>query len=346
MCSSSTGKLEGHSTLFHTGRLDLHLPLDQPAEELQMAHSFEHIPVLRDEVVSLFAPVPPGVVVDATLGGGGHAAALLEALPQVRVLGMDRDPAALEAAAGRLSTFGDRVLLIRSPFSALESVVEEEGVLPLSGVLFDLGVSSPQLDRAGRGFSYRADGPLDMRMDPESGVTAADLVNGLPADALARLFRENGEGRLSGRIARAVVAARPVTSTGQLAEVVAAAVPPAARRKGHPARRVFQALRIEVNDEQNELRSALPAALSSLAVGGVLAVISYHSGEDRLVKQTFAEAATGGCVCPPNLPCVCGAVPRHRLIFRGARKATASEVATNPRAEAARLRAIVRTDED
>jgi 16S rRNA (cytosine1402-N4)-methyltransferase len=346
MCSSSTGKLEGHSTLFHTGRLDLHLPLDQPAEELQMAHSFEHIPVLRDEVVSLFAPVPPGVVVDATLGGGGHAAALLEALPQVRVLGMDRDPAALEAAAGRLSTFGDRVLLIRSPFSALESVVEEEGVLPLSGVLFDLGVSSPQLDRAGRGFSYRADGPLDMRMDPESGVPAADLVNGLPADALARLFRENGEGRLSGRIARAVVAARPVTSTGQLAEVVAAAVPPAARRKGHPARRVFQALRIEVNDEQNELRSALPAALSSLAVGGVLAVISYHSGEDRLVKQTFAEAATGGCVCPPNLPCVCGAVPRHRLIFRGARKATASEVATNPRAEAARLRAIVRTDED
>jgi 16S rRNA (cytosine1402-N4)-methyltransferase len=346
MCSSSTGKLEGHSTLFHTGRLDLHLPLDQPAEELQMAHSFEHIPVLRDEVVSLFAPVPPGVVVDATLGGGGHAAALLEALPQVRVLGMDRDPAALEAAAGRLSTFGDRVLLIRSPFSALESVVEEEGVLPLSGVLFDLGVSSPQLDRAGRGFSYRADGPLDMRMDPESGVTAADLVNGLPADALARLFRENGEGRLSGRIARAIVAARPVTSTGQLAEVVAAAVPPAARRKGHPARRVFQALRIEVNDEQNELRSALPAALSSLAVGGVLAVISYHSGEDRLVKQTFAEAATGGCVCPPNLPCVCGAVPRHRLIFRGARKATASEVATNPRAEAARLRAIVRTDED
>lgn len=346
MCSSSTGKLEGHSTLFHTGRLDLHLPLDQPAEELQMAHSFEHIPVLRDEVVSLFAPVPPGVVVDATLGGGGHAVSLLEALPQVRVLGMDRDPAALEAAARRLSTFGDRVTLIRSPFSALESVVEESGVLPLSGVLFDLGVSSPQLDRAGRGFSYRADGPLDMRMDPESGVTAADLVNGLPADALARLFRENGEGRLSGRIARAVVAARPLTSTGQLAEVVAAAVPPAARRKGHPARRVFQALRIEVNDEQNELRAALPAALSSLAVGGVLAVISYHSGEDRLVKQTFAEAETGGCVCPPNLPCVCGAVAHHRLVFRGSRKASASEVAANPRAEAARLRAIVRTDED
>jgi 16S rRNA (cytosine1402-N4)-methyltransferase len=310
-----------------------------------MAHSFDHIPVLRDEVVSLFAAVPPGVVVDATIGGGGHAASLLEAYADLRVVGLDRDPSALEAAAQRLSQFGDRVSLIRSPFSVLESVIEEATVGPVSGVLFDLGVSSPQLDRAGRGFSYRADGPLDMRMDPTSGVTAADLVNGLSEEALARLFRENGEGRLSGRIARAVVGARPVTSTGQLAEVVSSAVPQAARRKGHPARRVFQALRIEVNDEQNELRAALPVALSSLAVGGVLAVISYHSGEDRLVKQTFADAASGGCVCPPGLPCVCGAVPRHRLVFRGARKPSASEVAANRRAEAARLRAIVRTVE-
>lgn len=310
-----------------------------------MAHSFDHIPVLRDEVVSLFAAVPPGVIVDATVGGGGHAASLLEAFPGMRVLGLDRDPSALEAAAQQLSQFGDRASLIRSPFSALESVIEEASVAPLSGLLFDLGVSSPQLDWAGRGFSYRADGPLDMRMDPASSVTAGDLVNGLPEDSLARLFRENGEGRLSGRIARAIVGARPLTSTGQLAEVVAAAVPQAARRKGHPARRVFQALRIEVNDEQNELRSALPVALSSLAVGGVLAVISYHSGEDRLVKQTFADAATGGCVCPPGLPCVCGAVARHRLVFRGARKASAAEVNANPRAEAARLRAIVRTVE-
>jgi 16S rRNA (cytosine1402-N4)-methyltransferase len=337
--------MEGHSTHFHLGRLDLHLPLDQPAEELQMAHSFDHIPVLRDEVVSLFAAVPSGLVVDATVGGGSHAASLLEAYPALRVLGLDRDPSALEAAAERLSQFGDRVSLIRSPFSALASVIDDAEVAPLSGILFDLGVSSPQLDRAARGFSYRADGPLDMRMDPASGVTAADLVNGLPVDALARLFRENGEGRLSGRIARAVVEARPLTSTGQLAEVVSAAVPQAARRKGHPARRVFQALRIEVNDEQNELQAALPVALSSLAVGGVLAVISYHSGEDRLVKQTFAEAASGGCVCPPGLPCVCGAVARHRLVFRGARKASAAEVGANPRAEAARLRAIVRTVE-
>jgi 16S rRNA (cytosine1402-N4)-methyltransferase len=337
--------MEVHSTHFHLGRLDLHLPLDQPAGELQMAHSFDHIPVLRDEVVSLFAAVPPGVVVDATVGGGGHAAALLDAYPAIRVLGLDRDPAALEAADRLLSQFGNRVSLVRSPFSALEPLIEEASAAPVSGVLFDLGVSSPQLDRAGRGFSYRADGPLDMRMDPASSITAGDLVNGLSVDALAQLFRENGEGRLSGRIARAVVAARPLTSTGQLAEVVSSAVPQAARRKGHPARRVFQALRIEVNDEQNELRAALPAALSSLAVDGVLAVISYHSGEDRLVKQTFADAASGGCVCPPGLPCVCGAVARHRLVFRGSRKASASEVDANPRAEAARLRAIVRTVE-
>ncbi len=262
-----------------------------------MAHSFEHIPVLRDEVVSLYASVPPGILVDATVGGGGHAAALLEAYPGVRVVGLDRDPVALEAARLRLTSFGDRVTLIRSPFSALEEVITSAGFGPLSGVLLDLGVSSPQIDRAERGFSYRADGPLDMRMDPTAGVTAADLVNSLPEGALAALFRENGEGRLSGRIARAIVQARPLTTTRQLADVVSRAVPAAARRKGHPARRVFQALRIEVNDELGQLRTALPAALSHLAVGGVCAVISYHSGEDRLTKQTFADAASGGCVC-------------------------------------------------
>ena len=311
-----------------------------------MAHSFEHLPVLRDEVVSLFASVPAGVLVDATVGGGGHAAAILEAYPALRLVGLDRDPVALEAAGELLSPFGDRVTLIRSPFSALEDVVSSSGLGALSGVLLDLGVSSPQLDRAERGFSYRSDGPLDMRMDPTTGVTAAELVNGLPEGALAALFRENGEGRLSGRIARAVVGARPLTSTRELAEVVAAAVPAAARRKGHPARRVFQALRIEVNDELGQLGVALPAALSHLAVGGVCAVISYHSGEDRLTKQTFAEAESGGCVCPPGLPCVCGAVAHHRLVFRGARTPSPSEIAANPRAESARLRAIVRTDAD
>ena len=235
---------------------------------------------------------------------------------------------------------------MRAPFSSLPEILSAPSFGPLSGALFDLGVSSPQLDRVERGFSFRVDGPLDMRMDPTTGLTAADLLNSLPEESLAALFRENGEGRLSGRIARAIVRSRPLTSTRQLAEVVSSAVPAAVRRKGHPARRVFQALRIEVNDELGQLRAALPVALSHLAVGGVCAVISYHSGEDRLTKQTFADAASGGCVCPPGLPCVCGAVARHTLVFRGARKPSPSEVAANPRAESARLRAIVRTEAD
>jgi 16S rRNA (cytosine1402-N4)-methyltransferase len=347
MCSSSTGALEDHSTHFLAqSRPDLHLPLDPPVEGLQMAHTFEHTPVLRDEVVSLFASVPPGVVVDATVGGGGHSVALLTAYPALRIVGLDRDPVALHAAQVQLASFGDRMLPIRSPFSALAEIVSTGELGILSGVLFDLGVSSPQLDQAARGFSFRRDGPLDMRMDQQAGQTAADLVNSLPENELAALFRENGEGRLSGRIARAVVQARPLSSTGQLADVVASAVPAAARRKGHPARRVFQALRIEVNDELGELRTALPVALANLAVGGVCAVISYHSSEDRLTKQVFADAASGGCVCPPALPCVCGAVSRHRLVFRGARKPSAAEIAVNPRAESARLRAIVRTEPD
>jgi 16S rRNA (cytosine1402-N4)-methyltransferase len=290
--------------------------------------------------VALFAPVPAGVLVDATVGGGGHSAALLEAHPGLRVIGLDRDEAALEAAAVRLAPFGDRVSLVHAPFSALGEVSEG----PLSGVLFDLGVSSPQLDRAERGFSYRADAPIDMRMDQSIGVTAGQLVNELPEASLADLFRQNGEGRLSGRIARAVVAARPLTSTVQLAEVVAAAVPAAVRRKGHPAKRIFQALRILVNDELEQLGVALPHALDRLTVGGRCAVISYHSGEDRLTKQVFTQASTGGCTCPPDLPCVCGAVVLHQLVFRGARKASAAEVAANRRAESARLRAVERTE--
>jgi 16S rRNA (cytosine1402-N4)-methyltransferase len=207
-------------------------------------------------------------------------------------------------------------------------------------------VSSPQLDVAERGFSFRQDAAIDMRMDQTSGQSAADLVNQASVGELASLFRDNGEGRLAGRIARAVVAARPLTSTAQLAEVVATAVPAAVRRKGHPARRVFQALRIAVNDELGELATALPVALDALAIGGVCAVMSYHSGEDRLTKELFAEAATGGCTCPPALPCVCGAVARHHLVFRGSRKPSATEVARNRRAESARLRAIVRTSEE
>jgi 16S rRNA (cytosine1402-N4)-methyltransferase len=340
MCSSSTGVVEDHSTLFHKGRMGSPHSILQPVGELQMVQSFAHIPVLRDEVVSSFATVPAGVVVDATVGGGGHSAALLGAYPGLQIIGLDRDPVALEAAGARLAPFGERVTLVHAPFSALGEVTAG----PLSGVLFDLGMSSPQLDQAERGFSFRSDAAIDMRMDQSTGRTAAQLVNELPEAALAALFRENGEGRLSGRIARAVVNARPLTSTVQLADVVAAAVPAAVRRKGHPAKRVFQALRIAVNDELGQLEHALPVALDRLAPGGRCAVISYHSGEDRLTKQIFSEASTGGCTCPPDLPCVCGAVVRHRLVFRGARRPGPEEIAGNRRAGSARLRVIERIE--
>ena len=308
-----------------------------------MAHSFEHIPVLRDEVVSLFASVPPGVVVDATVGGGGHAAALLQAYDDLRIVGLDRDPAALDAARERLSAFGDRVTLMAAPFSTLESVLSRPGFGPLSGVLLDLGVSSPQLDWSERGFSFREDGPLDMRMDPTSGPTAADIVNSLPVrgPGCAVPRERRGPPVRAHRPCRRPSPATVLNEAAGRSRGVggAGAGPP----QGPPARRVFQALRIQVNDELGQLEAALPAALSHLEVGGVCAVISYHSGEDRLTKRLFADAATGGCVCPPGLPCVCGAVVRHQLVFRGARKASAAEIAANPRSESARLRAIVRT---
>ncbi len=213
----------------------------------------------------------------------------------------------------------------------------------LSGVLFDLGVSSPQLDVAERGFSYRRDAPLDMRMDPTSGPSAADLVNDLDEDSLVELLTDNGEGRFARRIARAMIEARPLTTTGQLADVVRSAIPAATRRTGgHPARRVFQAIRIAVNDELGQLQSALDDALSLLRPGGRCVAIAYHSGEDRLVKTTFVRAATGDCRCPPGLPCACGADPQFRLVRRGARRPTAEEIGRNHRAEAARLRVIER----
>ena len=308
-----------------------------------MRPGFTHEPVMVAEVVALFEPVAPGVVVDATVGGGGHARALLEAHPHLRVLGLDRDPDAVAAATTALAPYGDRASVRRAPFSRLAEELEDDPPSsgePLTGVLFDLGVSSPQLDVGERGFSYRFDGPLDMRMDPTSGPTAADIVNGWPVDDLRRLFADNGEGRFATRIARAVVAARPLTTTGELAETVSAAVPAAARRRGHPARRGFQALRIAVNDELSELSQAVPEAIEALAPRGRCVAISYHSGEDRIVKGAFRQADTGGCVCPPGLPCACGAVPVGRLLFRGARRPTPTERERNPRAESARLRAL------
>jgi 16S rRNA (cytosine1402-N4)-methyltransferase len=307
---------------------------------------FAHVPVMRDEVVDHLAPVPPGVVLDATVGGGGHAAAILEAHPHVTVLGLDQDPAAVEAASARLAAFGARATVRRARFDSLREVAAGEGITALSGALFDLGVSSHQLDRAERGFSYRADAALDMRMDPDRPGDAAALVNGADEQTLRRLFAANGEQRFAPRIARAIVAARPITTTGRLAEVVRDAIPaPARRRGGHPARRVFQALRIAVNAELEVLPTALEDAIDLLRPGGRLLVLAYHSGEDRLVKGAFRQAETGGCTCPPGLPCVCGATPRARLVRRGAQRPTADEVAANHRAESARLRVLERLEE-
>ena len=301
---------------------------------------FEHQPVMVDEVVDLFRPVPPGPIVDATVGGGGHARALLEAHPHIHLVGLDRDADALAAAERALRPFPGRVALRHATFDRITDVCEELGLGLVSGVLFDLGVSSPQLDRADRGFSYGGDGPLDMRMDRSQSRTAADVVNGYSEEELARVLHSLGDERHSRRIARAVVAARPLRSTGELADVIRAAIPaPARRRGGHPARRSFQAIRIEVNRELDLLPGALDAAVDRLAPGGRAVVLAYHSGEDRIVKARFAEAATGACVCPPGLPCVCGAQARVRLLRRGVRPGPA-EVEANHRAESARLRAV------
>lgn len=305
--------------------------------------AFRHEPVMVGEVVAALAEVPPGVVVDATVGGGGHAHALLTARPDLTVLGLDQDPDALAAAGTRLAAFGDRARLRRARFDRLAEVLSIEGLdgAAVVGVLFDLGVSSPQLDRADRGFSFRHDAPLDMRMDPSASLTAAEVVNTYDERRLAEVLARYGDERFAGRVARAIVEARPVTTTGALAEIVRTAIPAATRRRGgHPARRSFQALRIEVNDELPVLDRALSAALGALAPRGRCVVISYHSGEDRLVKAAFRAAADGGCQCPPQLPCQCGAIPTVRLVRRGAAKPSAAEVAANPRAESARLRIV------
>jgi 16S rRNA (cytosine1402-N4)-methyltransferase len=302
---------------------------------------FGHRPVMVGEVVGLLTPVPPGTVVDATVGGGGHARALLEAADHVALLGLDRDPVAVAAASRALAAFGARAKVRRARFDALPDVARDEGLDALSGVLFDLGVSSPQLDRPERGFSHRGEGPLDMRMDPDEPRTAADVVNTLPEADLARLLRTYGDERHAARIARAIVAARPLHTTAELADVVRDAIPaPARRRGGHPARRTFQAVRIEVNQELAVLPGALDAAVDLLAPGGRCVVLAYHSGEDRIVKDRFREAASGGCTCPPGLPCTCGAEPKVRLLRRGAWKPSPDEVAANPRAGSARLRAV------
>jgi 16S rRNA (cytosine1402-N4)-methyltransferase len=314
-----------------------------PGAAASRRRGYTHLPVMVSEVVELFDAVPDGTVLDATVGGGGHAAAVLAAHRGLTIVGIDRDPAAVDAARAVLAPYGPRAIVVQDRFDRLDRVLDDAGIGRVSGVLFDLGVSSPQFDDPDRGFSYRADARLDMRMDPGQPMTAADVVNQADERDLVRLLVDSGERRFASRIVRAIVAARPVETTGQLATVVRDAIPAAARRHGgHPARRVFQAIRIAVNDELAVLPVALDAALDRLADGGRAVALSYHSGEDRIVKDRFRLAATGGCACPPGLPCVCGATPTVRLLTRGARKPSPGEVAENPRSESARLRAVER----
>ena len=308
-----------------------------------MSEPFLHLPVMADEITKLFAKVPEGVVLDATLGGGGHAELLLERYEHLRVLGLDRDEVALAAARERLARFGDRLMVHHCRFDRLEDAMEAFSVDTLSGALFDLGVSSPQLDESGRGFSYRTEAPLDMRMDRSQAWTAADVVNGYPVDQLARVLQQYGDERFARRISNAIVASRPIETTTELAAIVVAAIPAAARRTGgHPAKRTFQAIRIEVNGELDALAPALDAAMRRTAQGGRVAVLSYHSGEDRIVKERMRLAVTGGCECPPELPCVCDAVQTVRIVRGIPRTPSAEEQADNRRASSARLRVVER----
>jgi 16S rRNA (cytosine1402-N4)-methyltransferase len=307
-----------------------------------------HVPVLLDRVLELLAPAltaPGAVVLDATLGLGGHSEALLQAHPAVRLIGLDRDPEALRRSGERLASFADRIQLVHAVYDELPDVLLRLGISHLHGALFDLGVSSMQLDLAERGFSYAQDAPLDMRMNSQDELTAEHVLNTYPVPQLARVLRDYGEERFALRIAQAIARQRakaPLVSTAQLAELVRDAIPAATRRTGgHPAKRTFQALRIEVNAELAAVESAIPAALEALAVGGRIVVLSYHSLEDRIVKRSFAALAADRT--PADLPVqLAEAGPQIRLLSRGSEPATEAEIAANPRAASVRLRAAER----
>jgi len=294
-----------------------------------------HVPVMVDRVVEWLRPLDGSTIVDATFGGGGHSAAILDALPSARVVAIDRDPDAATVAPA----LGPRLSFHRSDFRELATVLDEEGIDDLDGALFDLGVSSHQLDVGERGFSYRRRGPLDMRMGPDSGLTADEIVNHWPERELAGVLRRFGEEQHAARIAAAIVRARPIADTTQLADVVAGAVPARAGYRGHRARRTFQGIRIAVNDELAALGDALDVAVRMLRPGGRIVVISYHSLEDRITKRRFASGAAG-CVCPPDFPvCVCGTTAELRVLTRHPERPSEAEVTANPRARSARLRA-------
>ncbi|WP_085915012.1 MULTISPECIES: 16S rRNA (cytosine(1402)-N(4))-methyltransferase RsmH [Pseudonocardia] len=319
-----------------------------------MAAGDRHVPVLLDRVSELLGPAldaPGAVHVDATLGMGGHAAALLAAYPQLTLVGLDRDPQALEIAGRRLTAYSDRFHPVHAVYDRIGDVLADlgtDGVVGdggVQGILFDLGVSSLQLDETARGFSYSRDADLDMRMDPTTGPTAADILNSYSAPELRRILREYGEERFAGPIANAIVrnrASTPFTRSAQLVELLYGVVPAASRRTGgHPAKRTFQALRIEVNAELEALRDALPAALDALAPGGRIVVLSYHSLEDRMTKRALAERTRSRTPLdlPVELP---GHEPEFRLLTRGSETATDAETERNPRAAPVRLRAAER----
>jgi 16S rRNA (cytosine1402-N4)-methyltransferase len=307
-----------------------------------------HVPVLLDRVVALVAPPlnePGSVLVDATLGLGGHTEAVLRHCPEAHVVGVDRDVHALQAAGDRLAPFAGRTTLVHAVYDEIPEVLADLGIRSVQGVLFDLGVSSMQLDVRERGFAYAEDAPLDMRMDDTVGITAAEVLNTYPAAELARILRSYGEEKFARPIARAIVRERekaPFDRSARLVELLREVIPAAARRTGgHPAKRTFQALRIEVNDELGVLRRAIPAAVDALAVGGRIVVMSYHSLEDRMVKQELT--ARSRSTAPADLPVVPEEYqPELRLLTRGAEKASAEEVAANPRAASVRLRAAER----
>jgi 16S rRNA (cytosine1402-N4)-methyltransferase len=306
-----------------------------------LAFRYEHTPVLLGEVLDSLQPRPGGTYIDCTVGLGGHAQAILErTAPDGRLCGLDVDPEALRIANSRLSSFGERAVLIHANFETIAEAAIAHGFKFVDGILFDLGISSLQLDRAERGFSFQADGPLDMRMDPELPETAADLVNNLSAEALADILYNYGEERRSRPLARAIVTARDqrvFKTTKELAEVVRRVVPRGAGRID-PATRTFQALRIEVNKELDSLKKVLPQVIELLRPGGRLAVISFHSLEDRIVKQ-FIAAEVRGCICPPKVPmCICGRQPRLKMINRKPIIPTTQEQQSNPRSRSAKLR--------
>lgn len=305
---------------------------------------FAHRPVLLDETVDLLNCSSGGLFVDGTLGGGGHAAWLLKKCPQARLIGIDRDEDALAAAKKSLEAYGERLTLVRDNFRNMAEILRGLGVEGVDGIMLDLGVSSYQFESAGRGFSFRFEARLDMRMDNRQAFSAYDIVNGYTEQELERIFREFGEEDNARRIARNIVRARegkPVETTGDLVRIVVDAVPRRFHSRSiHPATKVFQALRIAVNEELESLDEGLAGGFESLRPGGRMAVISFHSLEDRRVKTFFRELSTG-CVCPPRIPrCVCNQVPRARLVTRKAVTPSEDEVRENPRARSAKLRAI------